>query len=76
MQLMSLAHPLRVIKPMQNVKLFEDKKELCPVLKFPYGHCYCLNMNSQKIEKVIQFCAGDYFLCEVYKKKLVQEKVY
>lgn len=45
----------------------------CVFLSNPYPECYCINMTSFKIFKILAYCSGDYKLCVIYCNK-VEEK--
>lgn len=38
-------------------------EELCLYVKSPSPDCYCINMNSAKIELAVRFCMGDFRKC-------------
>ncbi len=42
---------------------------LCVFMEKPFPECYCLNISSQKIPKMLTFCAGEYTSCAVYRQK-------
>ena len=44
----------------------QNKLKVCPLVSNPLQDCYCLDMNSRNIEKVVQFCSGDYERCAIY----------
>jgi hypothetical protein len=41
--------------------------DLCPFCHKPLDHCYSRSLNSQSIEKVLQYCCDSFFDCEIYK---------
>ena len=41
----------------------------CVFISEPFPECYCMNINSTKIPKVLKYCAGDYTLCSIYIRK-------
>ncbi len=45
-----------------------NKVKLCPLVNNPRRDCYCLDMTSRNIEKVVRFCSGDYEQCTIYSK--------
>lgn len=45
-----------------------NKIKVCPFVNSPLGDCYCLDMNSRTIEKVVRYCSGDYEQCVIYIK--------
>jgi hypothetical protein len=52
----------------------------CPFMKKPFEDCYCAKSDSTYIEKVLNFCGGNYGQCEIYRRttgeqeKLNQER--
>ena len=44
------------------------KVKLCPLVNNPRRDCYCLDMTSRNIEKVVRYCSGDYEQCAIYIK--------
>jgi len=43
------------------------QRPLCTFLKKPFPECYCMHMSSMNIPKILEFCAGDFALCRVYR---------
>ena len=41
---------------------------LCGFLTKPFPECYCMHMSSMNIPKILQFCAGEYKLCLIYRQ--------
>ncbi len=44
------------------------KFKVCPLVSNPRRDCYCLDMTSRNIEKVLRYCSGDYEQCLIYIK--------
>ncbi len=44
------------------------KIHICPFTAEPDEECYCININSLRVYRVIDYCAGDFRLCPVYEK--------
>lgn len=44
--------------------------DLCPFIKFPGSDCYCLNIDSEHIGCMDDFCVGRYLECPLFKKNL------
>jgi hypothetical protein len=42
------------------------KFKVCPLVNNPRRDCYCLDMTSRNIEKVVRYCSGDYEQCAIY----------
>lgn len=40
--------------------------KVCPFVNDPLENCYCLDMTSRNIDKVLQYCSGDYEQCAIY----------
>ena len=45
----------------------------CVYLSKPFPECYCLNMTSFKIFKMLAYCNGDFRFCVIYCN-MVDEK--
>ena len=43
-----------------------NRGPLCSYLTEPFPECYCKQLSSANIPKIIRFCAGDFKLCGVY----------
>lgn len=44
--------------------------DTCPFLKFPAADCYCLKIEKQNIDLIMQFCARDYLHCEFFISRM------
>ncbi len=42
--------------------------KICPLVHRPLTECYCLDMTSRNIDKVLRYCSGDYEQCVIYMK--------
>jgi hypothetical protein len=42
----------------------------CIFLQKPFPECYCMNMTSSNIRKMLSFCIGDFRSCCVYRKEI------
>lgn len=52
---------------MDNPEPSELQRALCSFLKKPFPECYCMHMSSMNIPKILEFCAGDFTLCRIYR---------
>lgn len=43
-------------------------KRLCPFVQSPLDDCFLTSMESQNIEKILDYCGGNYEQCDIYKK--------
>lgn len=41
----------------------------CVFLQNPFPECYCMNMTSSNIRKMLSFCIGDFRSCVIYRKE-------
>ncbi|BCS55087.1 hypothetical protein GSbR_18680 [Geobacter sp. SVR] len=41
----------------------------CKHLKKPFPECYCMNISSIKIAKILSYCASDYESCHIYRTR-------
>ena len=41
----------------------------CKHLKEPFPECYCMNISSTKIAKMLSYCAHDYESCHIYRTR-------
>lgn len=48
--------------------VYQDQLSLCVFTRKPFPECYCMTISSQNIHKMLDFCAGDYHQCPVYRK--------
>ncbi len=46
------------------------KYDACPFLKFPLADCYCLKIEKQNIDLIMQFCASDYLHCDFFLARM------
>jgi hypothetical protein len=52
----------------------KSQRVFCPFIKDPHQECYCLDINSSKVNLVAKFCSGDYEECDIYNR-ILQKKV-
>jgi hypothetical protein len=45
----------------------------CVFLQKPFRECYCMNMTSSNIRKMLSFCIGDFRSCVIYRKESEKE---
>lgn len=47
------------------------RKELthCEFIKELLPECYCTNLKSANVPKMLEFCGGDYTKCPLYRQK-------
>ena len=45
-------------------------RDACPFLKFPGADCYCLKIDKQNIDRVMQYCGADYLNCAIFRERL------
>jgi hypothetical protein len=45
---------------------------VCPFLRHPFPDCYCMNISGAKIPRMVEYCAGNYRACQVYRRWLKQ----
>jgi len=38
----------------------------CVFLSNPFPECYCMNMTSFNISRMLSYCTGDFKLCVIY----------
>ncbi|HJV64762.1 MAG TPA: hypothetical protein VJ550_03415 [Geomonas sp.] len=43
--------------------------QVCPVLHKPFTDCYCMNISSSSIKKMLAFCIGDHRCCPIYQRQ-------
>ena len=49
----------------------------CPFISHPFPCCYCLEMDSGRISRVIDYCYDRYWNCPIYRReqaRLLAEK--
>lgn len=44
----------------------------CTFLGYPFPECYCVNLSSRHIARVLAYCAGAFESCPVYCSVLAQ----
>ena len=47
---------------------------LCPRVAAPRNDCYCLDMNSGKIQFALQYCMGEFEKCRIYQSLLREQR--
>lgn len=45
-----------------------QQRSMCIFLKRPFPECYCMHMSSMNIPKILEFCAGEFKLCQIYRE--------
>jgi len=48
---------------------------LCPYFHHPFPTCYCVEMNSIKIARVVRFCRDRYWDCHIYQHNFKKEEI-
>ena len=43
-------------------------KMLCPYVKTPLPHCYCVDMDNRKLSLALRFCQQDFRYCPIYRR--------
>jgi hypothetical protein len=59
------------------VKLYlagNNHDRLCPRIGTPRHDCYCLDMNSGKIQFALHYCMGDFERCRIYQSLLTEQR--
>lgn len=51
---------------LNTLAMESEKFKVCPYVNNPLRNCYCLDMNSRNIEKVVRYCSGDFQQCVIY----------
>ncbi len=51
------------------------KTPLCPFTAKPDKDCYCVNVNSNKVKNILDYCGGDFKECPVYKRLILEESM-
>jgi len=51
------------------------RKSLCPFTAKPDKDCYCVNVNSNKVKNILDYCGGDFKECSVYKRLILEESL-
>lgn len=46
----------------------------CVKINDPFPECYSRNLSSYNIIRIVQYCLGDFKLCEIYCNK-VEDKI-
>ncbi len=44
------------------------KFQVCPLVNNPQRDCYCLDMTSHNLGKMVRYCSGNYEQCAIYSK--------
>ena len=47
----------------------DELQNACVFLKKPFTDCYCMNLSSSNISKMLAFCTGDFPACPIYRQK-------
>lgn len=55
---------------MKSPKDHPKGAQVCPVLHQPFADCYCMNISSANINKMLTLCIGDYRSCPIYQRQL------
>jgi len=50
-----------------------NSRKNCPFIGELDKDCYCVDMTSLKVLDVIRFCSGQYELCLIYQKKIIDK---
>jgi hypothetical protein len=50
-----------------------NSRKNCPFIGELDKDCYCVDMTSLKVLDVIKFCSGQYELCLIYQKKIIDK---
>lgn len=45
---------------------------LCPLLGTPQKNCYCVEMNSNKVQFALRFCGGAFQECRIFQSYLAE----
>lgn len=55
-----------------NVAMTAELKppHACIFLQHPFADCYCMNITSSNIRKMLAFCTGEYRSCLVYCRRM------
>jgi hypothetical protein len=48
----------------------------CPRILEPFSDCHCVNITSQEIALMLEFCGGNYQGCEIYNRCCPVKKVH
>jgi len=64
---------MKSIREVNQVGSGSTKKNLCPLIKKPKKDCYCMNMNSNKVQLALRFCAGAFEECRIYQAAVQEE---
>jgi hypothetical protein len=48
--------------------LDSPQRHMCNFLKKPFPECYCMHMSSMNIPKILEFCAGEFTSCLIYRR--------
>jgi hypothetical protein len=47
-------------------KRHHPEGDICKFLEQPLGECYCLNVSSRRITKLLSLCGGNFRSCAIY----------
>jgi hypothetical protein len=55
-----------------NYQIKNNHKELkhCEFIKDHLPECYCTNLKSANVPKMLEYCGGDYTKCPLYRQKI------
>jgi len=45
-----------------------ERLNACIFLAKPFDNCYCMNISSSNIPKMLALCIGDYRSCAIYRR--------
>lgn len=48
------------------------RQPLCPLLGSPLKDCYCVEMNSNKVQFALRFCGGAFQDCRIFQSYLAE----
>jgi hypothetical protein len=59
------------MQPIRKNQMKNTRKELthCEFIKELLPECYCTNLKSANVPKMLEFCGGDYTKCPLYRQK-------
>jgi len=44
------------------------RPKACAFLRHPFPDCYCLNISGAKIPRMVEYCAGDFASCQIFRR--------
>jgi hypothetical protein len=50
-----------------------SRNKACPYLTMPFPDCYCMNLSSQNIARMLVYCSENYFSCLIYRGRAKAE---